>query len=166
MNKSRVRPCNGSEAIGIYSQVKSSKTMKELFVKYFGRILAILGCSTLVTACYGVPAQPFEVKGRVVDAETGMPIQNIKVTAAAGNGIGSTTGVGSVATPEDSYAGSEYTERNGEFTIILHEYYYPDGFIVECTDVDGAENGSYESAKEAVPMENSQDFVMKMTPKD
>ena len=38
--------------------------------------------------------------------------------------------------------------------------------MVECSDVDGESNGSYESSKEAVPVENSLGFVIEMTPKD
>ena len=29
-----------------------------LFIKYFGRLLALLGCTTMVTACYGIPVDP------------------------------------------------------------------------------------------------------------
>lgn len=140
--------------------------MREFFIKYFGRILAILGCSTMVTACYGVPEVPFEVKGRVVDAQTGKPIKGIRVTVSSGCGYGATSGVGSMANPGDSYPQSEYTSPDGSFSVTLYEHYSPDGFMVECSDVDGESNGSYESSKEAVPVENSLGFVIEMTPKD
>ena len=120
----------------------------------------------MVTACYGIPDTPYEVKGRVVDAETGKPIQNIKVTVSAGNGYGSTSGVGSVSTPPYSYPASGSTSAVGEFSVTVYEHYVPEGFIVECVDVDGVENGSYESSMEAVPMEKSQDLVVKMTSKN
>ena len=140
--------------------------MRELFIKYFGRILAILGCSTVVTACYGVMESPYEVKGRVVDAETGKPIVNIKVSVSAGSGYGTTGGVGSIYENDDAYARSTYTSANGEFDLTLHEHFGPDAFLVECTDVDGTQNGLYESTKEAIPMERSYDFVIEMTPKN
>ena len=140
--------------------------MRELFIKYFSRILAVLGCSTMVTACYGVPEMPFEVKGRVVDAETGKPIQNIKVTVTAGVEYGNTTGVGSVSTPEYSDTSTAYTSKDGEIEMTLYEYFEPAAYIIECQDVDGESNGEYEYAKVAVPMENSQAFVLKMTPND
>lgn len=142
------------------------KTMRELFIKYFGRILAILGCSTMVTACYGIPDTPYEVKGRVVDADSGKPIENIKVSVSAGNGYGSTSGVGSIYENDHSYPQSTYTSANGEFDMTLYEHFGPDAFMVECTDVDGDQNGSYEATKEVVPLERSQDFVVKMTPKN
>lgn len=142
------------------------KAMRELFIKYFGRILAILGCSTMVTACYGVPETPYEVKGRVVDAESGKPIKNIKVSVSAGSGYGTTGAVGSIYENEGSYPMSTYTSADGEFDVTLYEYFGPDAFLVECTDVDGLDNGLYEPLKEAVPIEKSQDFVVKMTPKN
>lgn len=142
------------------------KAMRELFIKYFGRILAVLGCSTMVTACYGIPDTPYEVKGRVVDAETGKPIGDIKVSVAAGSGYGSTGGVGSIFESDGSYPHSTYTSDNGEFDVTLYEHFGPDAFLLECTDVDGEQNGSYETSKEVVPLERSQDFVVKMTPKN
>ena len=125
--------------------------MREFFIKYFGRILAILGCSTMVTACYGVPSDvSFEVKGRVVDAQSGNPIKNIKVTVEVENGYGPPS--------------SEYTSPDGEFSITFYEHYYPGGFMVMCTDVDGESNGLYESSKETVPIEKAHDLVIEMTP--
>lgn len=119
----------------------------------------------MVTACYGVPETPFEVKGRVVDAETGKPIHNIKVTVTSGVEYGNTTGVGSVSTP--GYSGTTtYTSKDGEVELTLYEYFEPAAYLIECQDVDGESNGEYEYAKVAVPMEESQDFVVKMTPRD
>ena len=140
--------------------------MRELFIKYFGRILAILGCSTVVTACYGIMEAPYEVKGRVVDAETGKPIENIKVSVSAGRGYGTTSGVGSIYEEDESYPKSAYTSSQGDIDLILYEHYSPDAFLVQCTDVDGEQNGSYEMIREVIPMEKSQDFVVKMTPKN
>lgn len=142
------------------------KAMRELFIKYFGRILAVIGCSTMVTACYGIPDTPYEIKGRVVDAETGKPIENIRVSAVAGSGYGTTSGVGSIYENNSSYPASAYTSADGEFDMTLYEHFGPNTFLVECTDVDGAENGSYEPVKEAVPIEKTQGFVVKMTPKN
>ena len=59
--------------------------MRNFIIKYFGRLLAIIGCSTMVTACYGVPYDEYipreGISGRVVDSETGEPIKGIKVRA-------------------------------------------------------------------------------------
>ena len=140
--------------------------MRELFIKYFGRILAILGCSTVVTACYGIIETPYEVNGRVVDAETGKPIEKIKVSVSAGRGYGTTSGVGSIYEDDDSYPRSTHTSSGGDFELTLYEHYGPDAFLVQCTDIDGDQNGAYETVKEVIPMEKSQDFVVKMTPKN
>ena len=100
--------------------------MRDFIVKHFGRILAVLGCSTLVTACYGVPYDEydpdFNVSGRVVDSE-------------------------------------------GFFNILAPLKTPPSGFIIECTDVDGELNGSYESVIEEIPYDESHDLIIKMTPK-
>ena len=133
--------------------------MKELLAKYFGRILAILGCTTMVTACYGVPYSQydpdFNVSGRVVDSETEKPIQDIKVRA-----------VPSSENPDTyPYDSASSTNSEGFFNILGVVESPPSGFIIECTDVDGDLNGSYESVIEEIPYDESHDILIKMTPK-
>ena len=41
----------------------------------------------------------------------------------------------------------------------------PSGFIIECTDVDGELNGSYESVIEEIPYDEFHDLIINMTPK-
>lgn len=98
--------------------------------------MAILGCSTLVTACYGVPYDEYDpharVSGRVVDSETDQPIQDIKVRAVPAN---------------ESFDSS------------------PTGYVIECADVDGEMNGSYESVTKEISYDESHDILIKMTPK-
>lgn len=110
--------------------------MNNFIIKHFGRILAILGCSTLVTACYGVPYDEYDpharVSGRVVDSETDQPIQDIKVRAVP---------------------------ANESFDPSTTEY------IIECTDIDGEMNGSYEPVTKKIAYDESLDIVIKMTPK-
>lgn len=123
-----------------------SNTMREFIVKYFGRILAILGCSTVVTACYGVPTASFTYKGKVVDAETGDPIKGIFVSVKPGYGQGT-------------------SRETGDVYVRCYEYIDSESFTVECHDNDGEENGSYETTTGTFPFEQSQDFVIEMSPK-
>ena len=133
--------------------------MKELLAKYFGRILAILGCTTMVTACYGVPYKPydpdFSVSGRILDSETEQPIKDIKVRA-----------VPSSESPEAyPYDSACSTNSEGFFNILGPLETPSSGFIIECTDVDGELNGSYESVIEEIPHDESHDIIIRMTPK-
>lgn len=122
--------------------------MRSFLIKYFGRILAILGCSTLVTACYAAPPMPYQAKlnGRVLDAETGEPIKDIKVSVERG------------------YA-QKVTAEDGSFSVWCDREDQKESFVVECSDVDGSVNGLYESARKIITEDGSQDFVVEMTPK-
>lgn len=122
--------------------------MRSFLINYFGRILAILGCSTLVTACYAPPPMPYQAKlnGRVLDAETGEPIKDIKVSVERG------------------YA-QKVTAEDGSFSVWCDREDQQESFVVECSDVDGSVNGLYESARKIITEDGSQDFVVEMTPK-
>lgn len=129
--------------------------MKELLTKYFGRILAIFGCTTLVTACYGVPYSAFSVTGRVVDSETDQPIKDIEVRAVPSN--------------EDlesyPYDCTSSTDSGGTFEIIDFLDNASHGYTIKCTDVDGDLNGSYESVIQEVSSNEANGIVIRMTPK-
>lgn len=133
--------------------------MRDFIAKHFGRILAVLGCSTLVTACYGVPYNPydpdFSVNGRVLDSETDQPIKDIKVRAVPSSKDLESYG----------YDSAMSTDSEGFFNILGVVESPPSGFIIECTDVDGELNGSYESVIEEIPYDESHDILIKMTPK-
>lgn len=122
--------------------------MRELFIKCFGRILAILGCSTVVTACYAAPPMPYQAKlnGRVLDAETGEPIKDIKISMERG------------------YA-QKVAAEDGSFSVWCDRDDQQESFVIECTDVDGSVNGLYESVCETITVEESQDFIIEMSPK-
>lgn len=122
--------------------------MRELFIKYFGRILAILGCSTVVTACYAAPPMPYQSKleGRVLDAETGEPLNGISINVDHG------------------YA-QKATAEDGSFSVWCDRDDQQESFVIECTDVDGSVNGLYESVSETITVEESQDFIIEMSPK-
>ena len=127
--------------------------MKELFTKYFGRLLAVLGCTTMVTACYGVPYNGFRVQGKVVDAQTEEPIQDIQITVAPQDG-----------TPLPSTS----TNSNGIFVVYSYFDIPPSGYTIECTDIDGELNGSYEDAVKEVTSTygDARNVIIKMTPKN
>ena len=36
--------------------------MREIILRTFARLFALMGCTTIVTACYGVPYENFDVK--------------------------------------------------------------------------------------------------------
>lgn len=132
--------------------------MRDFIIKYFGRILAVLGCSTLVTACYGVPYDEYDpdlsISGRVLDSETDQPIKDILVRA-----------VPSSENPDTyPYDSASSTNSEGFFNILGVVESPPSGFIIECTDVDGDLNGSYESVIEEIPHDESHDILIKMTP--
>ena len=127
--------------------------MKELFTKYFGRLLAVLGCTTMVTACYGVPYNDYRVQGKVVDAQTEEPIQDIQITVAPQDG-----------TPLPSTS----TNSNGIFVVYSYFDIPPSGYTIECTDIDGELNGSYEDAVKEVTSTygDARNVIIKMTPKN
>jgi len=118
--------------------------MKNIILKYFPRLLAILGCSTLVTACYGTPYDEFHgtVAGTVLDAETGEPVKGISVRVTAGyRSNGSGNAVQSLVPTGES---REFiTDSNGCFQDYIYSYREPDGILFECLDIDGEANGSY-----------------------
>ena len=134
--------------------------MRNFIIKYFGRLLAIIGCSTMVTACHGVPHDEYipreGISGRVVDSETGEPIKGIKVRA-----VPSTERFGT--TPYDS---SVLTDEVGHFVITFDIDSCPPGYTIKCTDVDGDLNGSYKEVITKFTYEGDTfDLVIKMTPK-
>ena len=127
--------------------------MKELFTKYFGRLLAVLGCTTMVTACYGVPYNVFRVQGKVVDSKTEEPIQGIRITVAPQDG----TPLPSISTTPD-----------GIFDVREYFDIPPLGYTIECTDIDGELNGSYEDTVKEVTSTYGDVYnvIIKMTPKN
>lgn len=135
--------------------------MRELFLKYFPRLLAVLGCSTLVTACYGVPYDSFEAKvsGEVLDADSGMPIKGISVRVTpgvlySGSISGGLKGLRPFA---DGSTVDARTDVNGAFSVYVGSSMgVPDAVLIECVDIDGEVNGSYLSGSEIVPIKDEE----------
>lgn len=140
--------------------------MRELFIKYFGRFLAIWGCSTVVTACYGIPLDPEThwIEGLVEDAQTRKPIENIKVTLTPAADNGSITGVQHIYVNESSR--EFYTSEDGkiEQEINIYPREATQLFLIQCEDVDGASNGTYAPVEKLISVHDAGDFVVEMTP--
>lgn len=108
-------------------------------------LLAVLG----VTSCdsgdgpgggdirleYGTPVATYHVKGKVVDAETGLPIEGIRVKAGCiyrGNGTSWLTHRPEMLT----------SDKQGAFEKTVADF-PSDAFRLIWEDVDGAANGAY-----------------------
>lgn len=144
--------------------------MRDFIIKYFGRILAILGCSTVVTACYGSPPGYFlgeplprldfndNVNGRVLDAETGQPISGIEVKVVPSNCLPDSESSKKFSPVHTSYC--------GHFEVVIAEEDTYSSYTVECNDVDGYANGSYNPVTEEVSSKVlEKEIVIEMTPR-
>lgn len=118
--------------------------MREFIIRTLPRLFAVLGCSTLVTACYGTPYDYYhaDISGRVLDSETAEPVKGINVKMTLG--YRSQTGDNSVQSlvPVDSPR-SSMTDVNGKFSEVISTDMEPDGVLIECYDIDGPQNGTY-----------------------
>lgn len=128
--------------------------MRDFIVKTFARLFAVLGCSTLVTACYGVPYDTFDagITGRVTDSQTGQPVKGILVRVTVG--YRSQMGDNAVQSllPLDS-PWDVYTDADGRFYRDVSVGREPDGVLLECFDVDGQDNGVYLPVSKVYPLE-------------
>lgn len=137
--------------------------MKQFILKNTARLFAVLGCSTLVTACYGVPYEEFSSKasGKVVDADTGEPIEGIQVRITAG--LRSQGGENSVQGLVPVYMSDDiYTDADGAFQEYVYAHREPDGVLIECLDVDGKNNGSYDPETVVYSLEEAENAVVRM----
>ena len=137
--------------------------MKQFILKNAARLFTVLGCSTLVTACYGVPYEEFSSKtsGKVVDADTGEPIEGIQVRITAG--LRSQGGENSVQGLVPVYISDDiYTDAEGAFQEYVYAHREPDGVLIECLDVDGKNNGSYDPETVVCSLEEAENAVVRM----
>lgn len=104
--------------------------MKEIVGKNLARIFAAFGCTALVTACYGVPYDAYEVKGKVVD-EDDNPIAGIAYEGAVG----------------DLYVSEQMrTGEDGSFAVSTFDF-GAEKMTLTFIDDDGEENGGTFKAK-------------------
>lgn len=131
--------------------------MKKIALKTYGRMIGLLlslfgfltSCETKTIAEYGVPSADYIVKGKVTDAKTDKPIQNIRVVV-----------------PDKKFAqfgqDTVYTNSNGEYEINFK--YYSDlsePYNVIAADIDGFDHdGLYKADTLKVTFEKN-DLIKK-----
>ena len=103
------------------------------------------------TCCeYGVPSATFKVKGKVQDSETGKPVKDIRAVLVKMHSN----------TPDEKMESiyetdTVYTNAAGEFDASINSF--PENnveFKVKFADIDGDENGKYESKDIEVIFDN------------
>lgn len=101
-------------------------------------ILSFLGfsCNSLDPVCeYGTPNADFELKTKVIDGEN-KPIKGLEVEYWE--------------RPRQNFNNIKHTDANGE-AIFRQNMLPPKGYqVVEVRDVDGEENGKWETKKDSV----------------
>lgn len=126
--------------------------MREFIIRYFSRVLAILGCSTLVTACYGVPPVDYTIRGVVQDAETEEPVDGIMLRAFQ---LGHESQIVETAVTE--------SDSDGCFELHILSDYYVDSFVLEWQDLDGPKNGEYSSGTMTLDPVEFSDVVINLS---
>ena len=88
-------------------------------------------------ACYRMPERSVEadIQGRVTDMETGEPVEGLQVTS-------------------DIVGLTDTTDRNGQFVdpVGKRSLYVWEEYRFTVTDIDGAENGQYETLDTVLPV--------------
>lgn len=110
--------------------------MKKIAIKTYGKIVAfflsIVGILVSSQSCgmYGTPSADFIVKGKVTDALTDLPIQNIRVVMPYLHSY--------------SHGDTVYTNAKGEYAIKQFDFpVFSEPRLVISSDVDGDKNGFY-----------------------
>lgn len=129
--------------------------MKDLFLRFCRWALPLLGIAGVVScentsdvapmygvpsAEYGVPTIDFRVSGIVTNSQTGEPVKGIKVKSTEGWNR-----------PDDVI-----TSETGEFVYEDRGYPY-ESVILEFTDIDPLEDGSYLPKTMEVELQKKQD---------
>lgn len=121
------------------------KIIRSFWTRLCAWAVGALGLGVSVTSCdpgdifggnlcyYGTPTMNYEVKGKVVDFETGAPVNGISVERAGEN------------TFSDDIP-SDITDAKGEFEIAGNGW-PSDTLYFKVRDIDGEDNGLYEDSK-------------------
>lgn len=118
--------------------------MKPKLLKSYNKILAFIlsilgvGGTTFSCAMYGIPA------------EYGTPYANFKVNGTITNSRNETIPGIKVKMPYNS----TYSNTNGKYEIDTHDFPTNQTFQIKFIDVDGAENGEFETLDTTVVFEN------------
>ena len=131
--------------------------MKTKVVSFYAKVLSFLLMLLGFQSCnmggeeYGTPSATFKVKGKVQDSDTKEPVKNVRAVLVQ---------MRQYETPdektENSYeTDTVYTNAAGEFSTSVTSF--PNNkveFKMKFVDVDGAENGAYESKDVEVIFDN------------
>ena len=117
--------------------------MKKKFIKVSSYVLTLALSALGLTSCdkinppcmYGSPSADFAISGKVTDREN-KPIQNIEIST--------------------KYITTQ-TDVNGDYLLNIDRG-FPNDFEVTFTDIDGSENGSFET-KETLEIFEESDYV-------
>ncbi|MDR2950991.1 MAG: radical SAM-associated putative lipoprotein [Prevotella sp.] len=120
--------------------------MLSVYSKILSFFLVLLGFSSCDSggggaAEYGTPTAKFKVKGTIVD-ESEAPITKIKTVL----GKSYKTELGD----RPYYIDSVFTDSEGKFELNVVEFPTSQEFILKIEDVDGDENGAFETKIETV----------------
>ena len=126
-----------------YLKEKKQKMLRFLFGSFSFTALMFT-----FQACYGMPERYVEatIQGRVTDIETGKPIEGLQVTS-------------------DIVGLTDTTDQNGQFVDPMgrRSLYEWEQYRFTVTDIDGAENGQYETLDTMLPaMDLTQPLQLKV----
>ena len=117
------------------------RKIRSFRVRFCQWALGLLGIGGAVSSCddiidfkcyYGCPTMSYEVKGKVLDSETGKPVPGIKVT-------------------HHDYEGAQGILTGKDGTFLLQDSDFPqDTLHIHFKDIDGKENGGQYAAQEVV----------------
>lgn len=123
--------------------------MKSFFIKVSKSVLALFGV-TIFTACpvvmYATPYSDYEIKGKVVDETTDIPVQDLRVIISGAYLSRGEMVVGSYG--KDTV----FTDNNGEFYVEGRDYHSDMYKHLHIEDIDSTKNGLYENKEEFVEL--------------
>ena len=122
-------------------------SITNLYRKILAALLTLLGFSSTVAGCkwgeasggseYGVPSAIYKVRGVVVSEEGNIPIQGINAVLEVKYQYDSEERIYEI--------GSAFTDNDGRFIAAGSEYYNEKKLYVRLNDIDGKENGLFET---------------------
>lgn len=134
--------------------------MKETLLKLCRWVLLIMGLSATAASCrveYGTPYIEYDVKGKVVDKETGDIVKGVKVTP----------GYAYVYKNEDGIETDGFTPflpeqdvTDGTFRLGSRKFVFEGGYDelhIRLTDPDPSADGHYKDSIYVVPLERKGD---------
>lgn len=104
-------------------------------------VLGVSSCDSIIGGAicmYGTPTAGYEIKGKVTD-ESGKPVESIRVAAKytqKNDGQYSHTNI---------VTDTVYTDKSGSYKSLVKDFPMDYDVEVKFEDVDGAENGEYET---------------------